>query len=133
MFEATSGGSAPGLVQAAYPPGGIGQGNYVELDRTTWSGATATPFGNSLAVIGHLDGHDGVDIMAGPGHVTTAGRYATFMYSFDASTLRFEKRAVLFGSASFGTTIIGLGGFVTGADAELVISSRSAASLFHFR
>ncbi len=122
---------ASGFMASSYP-----LASYVTLDATTWDGAPASRFGRSLASIGDFDGRGGVDIVVGPGTVSSGGPYDTFLYSFDPSVDGFEKRAILRGPAGFSSTLVGVRAYTSDAAlqrSQLLVIQRIAARLFMFR
>ncbi len=135
VFKGTALGATPGIMPASYPAGGRPAGEYALLDRLHWDGSAPALFGYAMADIGRFDGHGGPDLLVGPGHTTTAGRYGVFLYSFDPVSDAMLKRAIFFGSASFGTAVVGAYDFLglAGVETDIIVSSRSGRSLFLFR
>jgi hypothetical protein len=142
VFQGSSLATPPGIVPAVYPPGGLPptgsppQSQYDLLDRTSWLGTPAPLFGWSMATLGELDGHGGVDIVVGPGHTTGAARFGTYLFSLNTTTGHFEKRAMLYGPAGFGNGLAAVSGFVAAAteeELELLVLYRAAGSVYLFR
>ncbi len=146
-FRGTSIGATPGITPAVYPANGLKNGSgvpdatlYSRLDKLDWQGVAVPRFGDSMAVIGDLDGHGGVDIAIGPAYPTPTGRYAVGLYSLDLVDYGFKKRAFFYGTAGtrgFGAAVFGVKNFVSAAvppEIQLGITNRSATgSVYLFR
>ena len=75
-----------------------------------------------------------VDIVVGPGFDSAA--HPVLVFSYDADSGSFVKRAVLVGDAAFGSSLAGVSGSVRGVAGhrtELIVGSQSAGSIFSFR
>ncbi|MEZ4271423.1 MAG: hypothetical protein R3C68_08320 [Myxococcota bacterium] len=94
-----------GIAANAYPAGVAGI-TFNELDHTRWDGGNAIRFGLSMAFLGEYDGHPGSDIAVGTNVLDPATD--VFLYSFDATSDFFVKRAVLQGTTSIGSGVTGV-------------------------